>query len=220
VYTDGVLYEGTGRLGESTLRKVALETGEVLQLRTLPPDIYGEGIALNGDEIVQLTWKSHLGFVYDRQTFELRRTFAYSTEGWGLTHDGTRFIMSDGTATLYFRDLESLEVTGQVQVHDEHGPVTCLNELEYIDGQVYANVWQTDRIAIIDPATGSVTAWIDLAGLLESQGPPPSGSQPDVLNGIAYDIEGDRLFVTGKRWWRLFQIELVMPRALLPQVSG
>jgi glutamine cyclotransferase len=189
-------------------------------MHALQTNEFGEGIAVHGERILQLTWLNEYGYIYDRDTFDQLGRFSYPTEGWGLTQDGTRFIMSDGTATLYFRDLESLEVTGQVQVHDEHGPVTCLNELEYIDGQVYANVWQTDRIAIIDPATGSVTAWIDLAGLLESQGPPPSGSQPDVLNGIAYDIEGDRLFVTGKRWWRLFQIELVMPRALLPQVSG
>lgn len=214
VFANGVLYESTGRYGESTLRKVALETGEVLQLRALPAEIFGEGIALNGDEIVQLTWKSHLGFVYARDSFDLLRTFDYPTEGWGLTTDGRRnddgtpqrIIMSDGTDTLHVLDPRTLEEIGQIQVRDGQTPVTMLNELEYVDGMVYANVWKTDRIAIIDPSSGQVTAWIDLAGLLS---PEDYGQGVDVLNGIAYDPEGDRLFVTGKRWPKLFEIDLV-----------
>ena len=219
VYTDGILYEGTGLYGGSSLRKVELETGEVLQIYSLPREYFGEGIAIHGQRILQLTWQNRGGFIYDRDTFDLLDTFSYPTEGWGLTHDGTRFFMSDGTSTLHFWDLDTLEEIGQVQVHDENGPVPCLNELEYIDGQVYANIWQTDYVAVIDPASGQVAAWIDLAGLLES---PEESLAADVLNGIAYDVEGDRLFVTGKWWSRLFEIELVGPleRTHLPQVGG
>ncbi len=224
VYTDGIFYEGTGLYGRSSLRRVEPETGEVLQIYRLPAQYFGEGIALHGRRILQLTWQpvagqDTAGFVYDRDSFELLDTFFYPTEGWGLTHDGTRFIMSDGTATLHFWDLETLEEIGQVLVHDEIGPVPCLNELEYVQGQVYANVWQTDYVAVIDPATGSVTAWIDLAGLLESAGPAPSA---DVLNGIAHDVEGERLFVTGKLWPWLFEIELIEPSARihLPLIGG
>jgi glutaminyl-peptide cyclotransferase len=220
IYSGSVLYEGTGLYnGLSSLRKVDLETGEVLQIHRLRTDEFGEGIAVHGERILQLTWLNGYGYIYNRDTFDPLGTFAYPTEGWGLTHDGSRFIMSDGSATLHFWDLDTLEETGQVQVHDEHGPLVCLNELEYVQGQVYANVWQTDYLAVIDPATGGVTAWIDLAGLLESQGPVPSA---DVLNGIAYDLEGDRLFVTGKWWPWLFEIELVGPlsRSFLPNVGG
>jgi len=217
VYTDGVLYEGTGLTGQSSLRRVDLPTGEVLQLYNLPAQYFGEGIAVYGDQIVQLTWQNHTGFVYDRDSFELLDTFAYPTEGWGLTHDGTRLIMSDGTATLHFWDPETLEEIGQVQVHDENGPVARLNELESVGGLVYANVWQTDRIAIIDPGSGQVTAWIDLTGLL----PRDDLTRVDVLNGIAYDEAGDRLLVTGKWWPSLFQIEVVGPKAaaFLPLLS-
>ncbi len=203
VYTDGVLYEGTGLYGGSSLRKVDLETGTVLQIHTLSPEYFGEGIAVYSDTVVQLTWREHVAFVYDRGTFSETGRFTYTTQGWGLTHDGERLIMSDGSATLFFRDPQTFSETGRVQVYDEFGPVTRLNELEYIDGEVYANVWLTDRIARIDPQTGRVTAWIDLAGLR------PPGT--DVLNGIAYDSLNDRLFVTGKWWPNLFQIELVPP---------
>jgi glutamine cyclotransferase len=206
VFTDGVLYEGTGLRGESTLRRVELETGQVLQLYPLLPKYFGEGIAIWSDRIIQLTWQEQTAFVYDKDSFELLNTFYYPTEGWGITHDGTRLIASDGTATLYFLDPESLEQIGRIQVHDDQGPVTRLNELEYVRGQVYANVWQTDWIAIIDPWTGEVTGWIDLEGLLEPADYVPG---TDVLNGIAYDSEGDRLFVTGKRWPKLFEIKLV-----------
>jgi glutamine cyclotransferase len=216
VWEDGLLYEGTGLVGQSSLRKVDLETGAVLQIHPIDPNYFGEGIAIYGDQIFQLTWQDQIAFLYDKKTFEQLDTFTYPTEGWGLTFDGSHLIMSDGTATLYFRDPGTFAVVDQVQVHDENGPVIRLNELEYIQGQVYANVWQTDRVAIIDPATGQVTAWLNLAGLLE----PEDFIQPvDVLNSIAYDAANDRIFVTGKWWPKLFEIELVLPeRTYLPLV--
>jgi len=206
VFQDGVLYESTGLNGQSTLRRVELETGRVLQRYDLPARFFGEGMALYGHRIIQLTWQSHVGFVYDRDSFELQRTFTYPTEGWGLTHDGQRLIMSDGTAILHFLNPETFEEVGQIEVQDNGRPVLWLNELEYIAGEIYANVWQTDLIARIDPHSGRVTGWIDLTGLL---GPEDYAQPVDVLNGIAYDAERDRLFVTGKWWPKLFEIELV-----------
>ncbi len=204
IFVDGALYEGTGLNGQSSLRRVELETGRVLQQRDLAPEYFGEGITLFGDRIFQLTWQSHVGFVYDRTSFAPVGTFSYPTEGWGLTHDGRRLIMSDGTATLRFLDPATLRETGSVEVRDEHGPVLRLNELEYVEGEILANVWQTDRIARIDPATGRVTGWIDLTGL------KPATDRPiDVLNGIAYDPATKRLFVTGKYWPSLFEIQVV-----------
>ncbi|MFH1086890.1 MAG: glutaminyl-peptide cyclotransferase [Chloroflexota bacterium] len=208
VYADGVLYEGTGLVGRSSLRRVVLETGAVPQYLALEPPYFGEGIALWKERIVQLTWQSRVGFLYDRATFARLRSFAYLTEGWGITHDGSRLIMSDGTAILRFWDPDTLAETGQVRVHDGATPVARLNELEYVRGLVYANVWQTDRIACIDPRTGRVRAWIDLTGLL---GPEDRTEPVDVLNGIAFDAAGDRLFVTGKLWPKLFEIALVPP---------
>ena len=208
VYHDGVLYEGTGLWGKSYLRRVELETGNVLQLHKIPPQYFGEGVTVYGDRIIQLTWQSYIGFVYDRDSLQLLHEFYYSSEGWGLTHDGERLIMSDGSAKLYFWDPDTLAKTGQIEVRDDDGPVDMLNELEYINGKVYANVWQTDLIAIIDPETGRVTGWIDLEGLL---GPEDRTEPVDVLNGIAYDADNDRLFVTGKWWPKLFEIELVAP---------
>jgi glutamine cyclotransferase len=205
-YKDDILYEGTGMWGESSLRKVDLKTGQVLQIHTLPGDIFGEGITLWGDKIIQLTWQHRKGFVYDRETFTLLREFSYPTEGWGITHDGTRLIMSDGSATLFVWDPETLQEIGRIEVRDDKGPVVRLNELEYIRGLIYANVWQTDRIAIIRPDDGRVVGWIDLSGLLA---PEDRHARVDVLNGIAYDAEGDRLFVTGKYWPKLFQIQLI-----------
>lgn len=202
VYHDGILYEGTGLNGRSGVRKVRLETGQVLQVRPLDDRYFGEGIAIVDDEIFQLTWQSEIGFVYDRQTLEPRRTFQYAGEGWGLTSDGKRLIMSDGSATLRFLDPKTLRETGRVVVRDAGAPVTNLNELEFVKGEIYANVWQTDRLARIAPATGRVTAWIDLHGLLS----PPEAAGADVLNGIAYDAAADRLFVTGKLWPRIFEI--------------
>ena len=201
-----VLYEGTGLYGKSSLRKVDLETGKVLQVHTLPSVYFGEGITIFRDTIIQLTWQSNRGFVYDKNSFGVLGEFTYATEGWGITQDGKRLIMSDGTSTLYFLDANTFVVTGHVQVYDNNVPVTNLNELEYIRGQVYANVWRTDSIAMIDPNSGRVTGWIDLSGLLP---PQTDGMRVDVLNGIAYDTANDRLFVTGKLWPRLFEIELV-----------
>jgi glutamine cyclotransferase len=204
-YVNGILYEGTGLEEESTIRKVKLETGEVLQ-RRLVPGVFGEGIILWKDRLLQLTWTHHLGFIYDPITFEPRGRFEYPGEGWGLTHDGKRIVMSDGTAQLRFWDPETLKEMGRITVTDDGRPIDQLNELEYIKGEIWANVWQTDRIARIDPASGKVTGWIDLAGILK---PEDRNSLTDVLNGIAYDAAGDRIFVTGKRWPKLFEIRLV-----------
>jgi len=208
VFEDGVLYEGTGLLGRSTLRRVELETGEILQVHELPAQFFGEGITIYGNKIIQLTWQSNIGFVYDKNSFELLQEFNYSTEGWGITHDGERLIMSDGTSILHFLDPQTFEEIGQLEVFDDDGPVTRLNELEYIQGEIYANVWQTDRVARIAPGTGRVIGWVELGGLLTAE----DRSEPvDVLNGIAYDAETDRLFVTGKLWPKLFEIELICP---------
>lgn len=206
VYYDGFLYEGTGWWGASTLRKVDLATGEVKQIHHLASDYFGEGIAIVGDTILQLTWQSRIGFIYDRESFEQVGTFSYGTEGWGITYDGEHLIMSDGTARLYFLDPGTYEVDHYVEVREENTSVSRLNELEYITGRVYANVWLTDRIVIIDPATGEVVAWIDCTGLKAAGGI----TEPvDVLNGIAHDAAGDRLFVTGKYWPKLFEIDLI-----------
>jgi len=203
IFEDGVLYEGTGLYGQSTLRRVELETGNVTQLYYLPDYLFGEGITIFEDKIIQLTWKNHTGFVYDKSSFDLLQEFEYPTRGWGITHNGSALIMSDGTATLYFLDPETFQTIGQVEVYDEE-PVTSLNELEYINGSVYANIWKKDQIAIIDPETGKVTGWIDLSGINDSE-----KTAENVLNGIAYDQNGDRLFVTGKMWSKLFEIELI-----------
>jgi len=204
VYENESLYEGTGLYGNSTLRRVNLETGKVLQLYTLPSIYFGEGIAIFDDKISQLTWNEHRGFIYDKHSFELLQEFNYSTEGWGITYDGTRFIMSDGTANLYFLDPVTFEKVGQVEVRDT-APVTRLNELEYINGKVYANIWMEEKIAIINPQTGQVEGWIDLSGIQDLQ----NQDADNVLNVIAYDAKGDRLFVTGKRWPQLFEIKLI-----------
>ncbi|MHB8790005.1 MAG: glutaminyl-peptide cyclotransferase [Desulfobulbaceae bacterium] len=208
VMADGVLYEGTGLNGHSSLRRVELETGAVLQSRALPDRYFGEGVTVLGNRIFQLTWRSGLAFVYDRETLALRQTLPYPAEGWGLTTDGTHLIASDGTATLRYLDPKTFAEVRQLTVVDQAGPVTRLNELEYVEDRIYANVWQTERIAIIDAASGRVTAWLDLGGLLT----PEERVRPvDVLNGIAYDASTGRLYVTGKLWPRLFQLELVPP---------
>jgi len=204
VFLDGVLYEGTGLNGRSGIRRVRLENGEVLKLQKLEDRHFGEGIAVVGDSIVQLTWKSGVGFVYDRNTFQRTKTFNYPGEGWGLTYDGTRLIMSDGTASLRFLDPTSLKEIGRLEVRDGGRPVQQLNELEVVKGEIYANVWGTDRIARISPKTGAVIGWIDLTGILSPRDP----ASTDVLNGIAYDAAKDRLFVTGKLWPKLFEIRV------------
>jgi glutamine cyclotransferase len=203
-YLDGVLYEGTGQHGQSGIRKVKLETGEVLQHQPLDPKYFGEGITVWGNTIVQLTWQSEIGFVYDKATFKQTRTFSYPGEGWGLTHDGARLIMSDGSAAIRFLDPTSFKETGRVTVRENGVPVQKLNELEFVKGEILANVWQSSRIARISPKTGDVIGWIDLAGLLD----PRDAAGTDVLNGIAYDEKGDRLFVTGKWWPKIFEIKM------------
>ncbi len=200
------LYESTGNYGLSSLRKVVLQTGEVEQIRRLSSTIFGEGLALYDDKIIQLTWKSGVGFIYDRRTFDMIRSVAYPGEGWGITYDGERFVMSDGSSTLYFRDKVTFEELGRVIVRDEDSQVRYLNELEFVKGEIYANIWQEDRIARIDPASGRVTAWIDLEGLLQ---PESARTGADVLNGIAWDAVSDRLYVTGKYWPSLYEIRLV-----------
>ena len=209
IYHDGVLYEGTGLRGRSSLRRVELATGKVLQLHPLNRRYFGEGITWWKNRIIQLTWTSGTGFIYHPETFEKLEEFTYSTQGWGLTHDNKRLIMSDGTDTLYFLDPDTFQEIGRIQVKYQDKPVTNLNELEYINGEIFANVWQADLIARISPQTGRVLSWIDLTGLLETQSRSPSYGSEDVLNGIAYDELEDRLFVTGKLWPKLFEIELV-----------
>jgi len=206
VFQNGFLYEGTGLNGRSTLRKVQLQTGRILKIHKLTTKFFGEGITIYKDRIIQLTLRSNVGFVYDKDSFELLRTFNYPTEGWGITHDGKRIIMSDGTSTLYFLDPETFKQTGYIKVHDNGVPVSRLNELEYVNGQIFANVWPTERIAIIAPRTGQVIGWIHLNGLLNRK---DLVQFVDVLNGIAYDDINDRLFVTGKFWPKLFEIKLV-----------
>ena len=203
-YSDGFLYESTGVFGSSSLRKVNLTTGVVQQQTDLSSQYFGEGITAVNNTIVQLTWQSHIGFIYNKTTFSLLGNFSYETEGWGLTFDGKQLIMSDGTDYLYFLDPITFQRLGQVAVHDGNTIVVNINELEYINGDVYANIWQTNTIAIINPQTGQVSAWIDLTGL-----PNENNSNPNaVLNGIAYDQNNHTLFVTGKDWPDLYQIEI------------
>lgn len=206
-YVDGVLYEGTGLYGHSSLRRVNLESGEVEQQINLAPAYFGEGIHVLEDRIYQLTWQSQVAFLYDRESFALLGEFSYPTEGWGLTYDGETLLMSDGTSTIFRRDPETFAEVGRFTVTDRGAPVVRLNELEYINGSLWANIWQTDEIVIIDPTNGEVTARVNLAGLL----PQEMSAGADVLNGIAYDAENDRIFVTGKRWPLLFEIKLVLP---------
>ncbi|MEM2098368.1 MAG: glutaminyl-peptide cyclotransferase [Candidatus Bathyarchaeia archaeon] len=203
VYENGVLYEGTGLYGASTLRCVKLETGEILQIRSLPDNYFGEGITIVGDKIIQITWREQKGFVYNKYNFSLLGEFNYPTEGWGITYDGSRLIMSDGTAKLYFLNPETFEITGEIEVHDDK-PVTLINELEYVNGKIFANIWLEEKIAVINPQTGKVERWINLNGIYQME----NQEADNVLNGIAYDAKNDRLFVTGKRWPKLFEIKL------------
>jgi glutaminyl-peptide cyclotransferase len=206
-YKDGHLYESTGQVGESTVRKVELETGEVLQRHRLPRQYFGEGIVDWKDRMVQLTWQSQTGFVYDLASLAPQKAFSYPGEGWALTRDDHQLYMSDGTAELRVLDPETLAEVRRIQVTADGVPVTHLNELEWVDGEIYANVWLTERIARIDPKSGHVVGWIDLTGLFDnSQLPNPVD---DVLNGIAWDASNKRLFVTGKCWPQLFEIQLV-----------
>ncbi|MBW2029278.1 MAG: glutaminyl-peptide cyclotransferase [Deltaproteobacteria bacterium] len=205
VFKDGVLIEGTGRHGRSSVRKVELATGNVLKMRRLPRRYFGEGLTVFGDTVIQLTWKSGVGFVYNKEDLRPLGKFYYKGQGWGLTHDGLRLIMSDGTSSLRFLDPFTFEELGKVEVRYAGAPLINLNELEYVRGRVYANVWGTECIVIIDPGTGLVEGWVSLQGLL---GPEDTGPEVDVLNGIAYDATDDRLFVTGKFWPKLFEIKV------------
>ncbi len=204
-FQDGLLYEGTGSYGELTLRKVELESGRVLQQHALEAQFFGEGITIWKNQVIQLTWKSRQAFVYDLASFEQRGRFTYRGEGWGLTHDGRNLIMSDGTSTLRFLDPETFEVQRSLMVKDGNRRVSKLNELEYVEGEIYANIWYDDRIARISPRSGEVIGWLDLSRLYPRSQRPHRDA---VLNGIAYDGEQHRLFVTGKNWPRLFEIRL------------
>jgi glutaminyl-peptide cyclotransferase len=208
-YRDGFLYEGTGKPGRSSVRKVDLATGRVIQKYDLPQPFFGEGITVVNQQLFELTWMSQTGFVYDKSNFRVLRSFNYPGEGWGLTNDGKQMYMSDGSADIRVWDASTLKELRRITVKDGTKPVTQINELEWVRGEIYANVWQTDRIARISPADGRVLGWIDLGGIL------PKSERPDpdaVLNGIAYDAAGDRLFVTGKLWPKIFEIKLVPKR--------
>jgi len=206
VYVNGRIYESTGLNGRSTLRMEDLTTGRAQQIVNLPSKYFGEGLTDWGSTLIQLTWQAHVAFVYDMFSFRLLHTFHYTGEGWGLTHDGRNLILSDGTDTLRYYDPATFREVRSLIVRDHGSPVTQLNELEYIHGQIYANIWHSNRIARISPATGRVLGWIDLSGLL----PERERSSPEaVLNGIAYDAGHDRLFVTGKLWPKLFEIQVV-----------
>ena len=211
-YLDGYLYESTGTEGQSTIRKMDLATGKVLQKVDLPPPDYGEGIVAWKNRLIQLTWQSQHGYVYDLNSFKRLSQFSYSGEGWALTTDGHRIYMSDGTATIRVLDPETLKQVGKIEVTAMGRPLLNLNELEWVKGQLYANVWLTQNIVQIDPASGKVVGVINLTGLAPD---PKTLTDPgnDVLNGIAYDARHDRLFVTGKRWPSLYEITLTPPPA-------
>jgi glutaminyl-peptide cyclotransferase len=213
IYLGGYLYESTGLNGHSSLRKVDLPTGTVLQRYDLSEQFFGEGLTNWGNTLIQLTWKAQTGFVYDRSTFRLLRTFHYDGEGWGLTQDGAHVILSDGSSSLRFLDPQSFQEVKHIVVSDGGVEVHDLNELEYVRGHIYANVWQTDLIAIISPKDGSVVGWIDLTGLRPAS---VRGNADAVLNGIAFDAARNRLFVTGKLWPKLFEIQLVRKTAPRP----
>jgi glutamine cyclotransferase len=204
-YLDGVLYEGTGQVGQSSIRKVELATGKVLQQRDVPAPHFGEGITVWKNDLIELTWQTHVAFVYDRATFQPKKQFTYPGEGWGLTQDATSLIMSDGSDELRILDPTTFVERRRIKVTAAQAPLRNLNELEYVKGEIFANVWQTDYLARIALDTGKVGAYIDLRGLLT----PAERANADVLNGIAYDAEHDRLFVTGKWWPKLFEITLV-----------
>ncbi len=217
-YVDGWLYEGTGNYGTSSLRKVDLESGKVEKIRNLDPSLFGEGIALMGERIYQLTYKSQVGFIYDKSSFEeIQKVYYQNKEGWGLTHNGKELIMSDGTHVIYFLDPELFTVTRQIEVYNHMGPVDSLNELEYINGKIWANRYYTDEIVIIDPETGKVEGRINLKGILQTG---DRRTNTDVLNGIAWDEKGNRLFVTGKLWPKLFEIKLIISPEIIITLFG
>ncbi|MBM3807770.1 MAG: glutaminyl-peptide cyclotransferase [Acidimicrobiia bacterium] len=205
VFADGEFYESTGLEGESTLRRVEIATGRTLQRIDVPLPYFAEGLALVGDKLLQLTWRHQVGFVYDRKTFKQQRTFSYKSEGWGIAYDRTGgLVMSDGSDTLTFLDPKTLAPARTLRVRDAGRAIAQLNELEWIEGEIWANVWLTDRIARISPSTGEVNAWVDLSSLWPAAQRPAPGDQ--VLNGIAYDRATRRIYITGKKWPRLYQI--------------
>lgn len=205
LWHNGYLYESTGLEGQSTLRRVDLSTGRVLQIAKLPPQIFGEGLALVDNRLIQISWQSQRAFVYDLATFKLLNEWSYEGEGWGITYDGKQLIMSDGSDVLTFRDAETFQPVRKINVTLNGRPLDKLNELEWIEGEVWANVWQTDLIVRIDPQTGQVKSFLDLTGILP---PKMRSGKEDVLNGIAYDREKKRIFVSGKLWPRLFEIRV------------
>jgi glutaminyl-peptide cyclotransferase len=200
VFNNEVLYESTGEYGSSSLRQVNLEDGVIQHEVLLPNQYFGEGLAVVNGSLIQLTWREKIGFIYDKETFGLLGNFSYSSEGWGLTFSGNNLIMSDGTSKLTFFDPITFQMVRQVSVHDGNTPITNINELEYINGTVYANIWMQQKIAIIDPQTGTVRSWIDLSGIYQSN------NLDDVLNGIAYDSQANRLLITGKDWPKIYEI--------------
>jgi len=204
-YLNGFLYESTGQFGSSVIRKVRLESGAVVRSTSLPTDLFGEGIVNWGDQLFSLTWKNGIGFRRDLKTFAVRQTFHYGGEGWGMTQNGKALILSDGSPTLHFLDPKTLREVRRIEVNGDGQPIGNVNELEWVDGEILANVWQTNYIARIDPVSGQVKGWIDLTGLPETVQPHDSDTVP---NGIAYDKAGHRLFVTGKRWPHLYEIRL------------
>jgi glutamine cyclotransferase len=205
VYESGYLYESTGKHNETTLRKVDLQTGEILKLYKLDGSYFGEGITLYNNKIFQLTWKSNVGFIYDKDSFKLINKFYYNTEGWGITHNDEHLIMSDGTDEISFLNPQNFKKVYSIKVHDEFKHITGLNELEFIKGEIYANVWRSNKIARICPHSGEITGWIQLKGLLS----PKEYKNAGTLNGITYDKQGNRIFVTGKMWPKLFEIKLI-----------
>lgn len=204
LYYNGFLYEGTGLEGHSVIRKVKLETGEILQERAIPPNLFGEGIAILNGKLYEMTYQTKLGMIYDLETFQLLSRFTYEQEGWGMTTDGHRLLMSDGSDVLRWREPDTFAESGKISVTDHGHPVQELNELEWVEGEIYANVWKKDVVARISPKDGHVIAWISIAGLKDR-----SWDRADVANGIAYDAVGKRLFVTGKWWPKLFEIRVV-----------
>ena len=202
VFENGVLYESTGQYGSSSLRQVNLENGAVQKEIFLPSQYFAEGLTVVDGSLIQLTWQDNIGFIYDKETFGLLGNFSYDTEGWGLTYNGNELIMSDGSSNLYFLNPITFQKVGELSVHDGNTSITNINELEYVNGDVYANIWLEQKIAIINPQTGTVKGWIDLTGIFQSS------NIDDVLNGIAYDSATGRLFVTGKDWPNLYQITI------------
>lgn len=208
IYRDGFMYEGTGQYGESSVRRTDVQTGKTLSVLNIDSQLFGEGITIYKDKIYQITWRSRKGFIYDLKTFTLESTFNYNSEGWGITTAGDHLIMSDGSNKLYHIAPSTFNILKEVEVYDHNGPVNQLNELEYVDGLIWANVWLTDRIVAIDPETGAVKGELDLTNLLPAADKAQTDDKDDVLNGIAWNSGKGTFYVTGKRWPKLFEIKV------------